>query len=1045
MNQIQAWEFQFLGWPPWLVLLLFTAGSWGLWRFSASEWRERTVWLRVCAWALRCIALGLVLAMLAEPIISQQYKQTIKAQLTVVLDDSASMHHNDASMHPTARFDEMQALKLLADDQRSHVARDCYNLLLDIRELLKHSSKQQQHELALRLFDYGKRLKHMYSALLGHPFIADRIEAIYTLCFIHVDHVEDEGMEHEQIKKLLNLIDSGLLQALAGVQRHADAALAAGAGGSAVLAEQMQQWQQMSRIDRSRRFVTQRLQPELGSHVNLRTVALHTPQQQFTDSEQNDIQMHSDFYACLDALNRQLGGEQQHQVLLISDGMHNGERDPSSVARALGARGIPIHSLCIGDADQPRDAVITEISGPSELYRADDIPITVRYRITGYPGQHWDMVLTINGNEYGRRSVSGNGLLQESHFNVSGLPATRLNIVAELKPQLDISSAANQQQAWLEDIWLSQKNTTLNTFFEQETLIPSDSSRPVKQQHIEHNRQDFFIRRLRAYLLAPEDGWYQFAISADDEGMLLLSTDHQPQHRSLIAYCERAVKERQWQHTPTQTSQRVYLQKGAAYYLEVRQRDQQHFDHIGIGWKTPGEQSFKTIPDKQLVPYNDPAIAGHLEHRSEHNKENNRQEHIIIAHSDPLRILLIDQYPRWETRLISSVLASDTGVQLEAHYAGLQQQHQGRDVFENLERFDALFLGDVSTSMLSNEIQDRIAATVREHGLLLLVIAGRNSMPHGFALGPLADILPVSVNATQVKQQQRWQLQASSNDPLTALDSSQWQWSALPPMRWINGHVAVREQATRHLIAESLSGLQLIYCCSQHIGAGRVIYFNADESWRWRQKIGKNEHRKWWRHVMQWGLQSRLHGSDARLRVAISQRQADHAKQILVHARCFAQSRNLNDSLIVTLEQVGTSNEHWQLAMPPAGEQSQTSICLGDHLSLAPGQYRVSVRSKALPKLLEQREFWIRPRHQTELNRLGTDRHFLKRLAGISDGIAVNLANSQDLIDHLNNTLQQREQTRVTILHVWRSWYILLLVITLLSAEWLLRKRVGLP
>ncbi len=1043
-----TWELQFLGWPAWTLILLWIIGAYGLWKGLAPEWQQRGIWLRLSAWFLRALSLALLLAMLGQPVVSQREVILMKPQLTVVIDQSSSMAHQDPSMHPTYQFDELQALGLLAEDQRNHIAKQCSNKLLEIRSFLKNAVKKPKHKnTANQLYDFAKDLRGMLTSLIGHQYIAERTQEICNLLISNADlTIKKNKIDEKQYKRLIRKIDIPLIQALAGIQQHADAALAAGAGGSETLKTALAEWRTLNRSQRAQMFVTNKFEPVFQTTSDLHIVPLHAPHQSIaTESHASAQSLLSDFYNCFDNLNRQLGGDQQHHVLLLSDGIHNGDKDPLSIARALGARGIPIHSLCIGDLDQPRDAVLLDIVGPSEMYRTDDIPITIRYRISGYPGQQWDVILFINGKEYAREITVGTGLVQEHYFTVSDLPATRLKVEAQIKAHIDVSKIKKNTHSYYEELWQGVKDTSLFSFFDQKQKPLPNNQRNLLAAELQRNRQDHFIRRLRSYIIAPEAGWYQFAISGDDQGMLWLSTDHNAQHKSLIAYFEEPTKERKWDQLASQQSQPIFLSKDQVYYLEATHLEKDHFDHLDIAWKPSNGDTFKPIPDEQLIPFGDDLIANHLSHREEHNTDNNHKEHIIIAHSDPLRILLVDQYPRWETRLIGNLLSSDEGIQLERFFPGLHQQSQADHIFNNLEQYDALILGDISASLLSNEIQDRIANTIREHGLLLIVIAGRSAMPHGFALGPLADVLPVTVNATPITDHHQWQLAPLADDPLSNLDNQQWQWSHLPALAWVNGHVTAKPQAVTHIMSQSKDGIQAPYCCSQHVGAGRIIYFGSDESWRWRERIGKSAHRKWWRHVIQWGLQSRLHGTDPRLRVAISQRQADNAKNILIHARCFDQGKNFNDSLSLILEQLDGAQQRWQIKLPGSAEQSQSSICLGDHVNLQAGHYRCSIRSRALPVLVEQREFWIRAPNHTELNDLGTDKAFLDRLSQISQGKSFLFEDSNQLIDYIESHLETRTQHQTHTLHVWRSWYIFLAVLLLLSTEWWLRKRVGLP
>ena len=1038
-----AWKLQWLGWSPWLVgFLVIICGVFVYLQYK-KDYQKHRWWIRFTGSSLRMLALLIIGVMLAGPIVTQQRTQNIQPQLTVVLDDSASMYHHDHSMHPSYRFDEIQALDLLGAEQRPRIARSCSQTLQELRKQLLTSINQSRSILSQNNTDTVlSQLQNMHTFFLGQEHISKRLHRIIHMLKQQSQQLSDKQQPNiDDLKRLLNLIDWQLIAALEGLQQQADAALASGADGAASIKQALEEWKNKLRFERAQQFVHSVIQNKLGSDINYNIVSLADPNAVLHVSQTQEAKPHSDFSNCLDVLNRQLVGEQQHSILLLTDGNNNGNKDPSALARSLGARGIPINALLVGDLDEPRDAAIIDLHAPSEMYRADDIPISVRYRIANYPGLEWDLIISINGSEYTRHTVVGTGHEQESSFIISGFPAARLKIEAELKPRPNVQKLQAHTKSWHEDLWLDlQQELSMEDFFQQDPLPPADSNKFINNNEMLHNRHEQFLRRLRSYVTAPKDGWYQFHLSGDDQAYAWLSTDHRPQHKNLIAYLKKPSKRKSWKEQATQNSSFVYLRKDQVYYLEILQREYTHFDHVDIAWTLPNTKKPLLIDDKYLVAYGDSQVAKQLTFRPEQNTENNRREHIIIAHSDPLHLYIIDQYPRWESRLIGTLLQHDEGINIQQHYVGLKNIND-KDITQ-LTQQDVIIIGDVSTSFLNNDLQEHIAEAVRQHGALLIVIAGRHHMPHSFALGPLADILPVQVNASQVDQQQQWRLLSKQNDPLNQSSAINWQWQALPALNWINTQATIKEQARNHIQAQTADGPAVTYCSSVAVGAGRVIYFASDESWRWRQHIGKLAHRKWWRHVLQWGLQSRLHGSDPRLRVAISKRLAHHADEIIVHARFQSEQQQALPQL--ELHQLDGEQEQWNFTMP-SSQHEQCSLNLGQVVDLQPGHYRCSIRHPHVNHLLETREFWIRPQQFAELNDLGTDFDYLNRLCQISGGEAYTFADTDKLFSHLQQRLEPRTKQYAEVFHLWRSWILFGALSALLFCEWFMRKQVGLP
>ena len=761
------WKLQWLGWSPWLVGALVLVCIIIIWKSYRFDFQKHHWWLGFLASTLRSVAVIVIGIMLAGPIITQQQTHSIAPQLSVIIDDSASMFHHDYSMHPSYRFNEIQAIGLLGEQQRPRVAQNCAQALQQLRQQLSTALNQDLKTLNAKDLDrQASHLQDMHTFFLGQEYISKRIHRVIHLIKQLSQQIADhKSINNQSIQDIFQHLDWQLIAAIDGLQQHGDAALAAGADADQQIKNALEKWKTLQRIDRAKLFIENTLRPTLSTDVDISYVSLQEPNKRLDLGQDIPVQSSSNFAQCLDGLNRQLIGKQQHSILLLSDGNHNGDKDPFALARSLGARDIPINALLIGDIDQPRDAAIIDLHGPSEIYRADDIPISVRYQIANYPGQEWDLILSINGSEYARQTVIGNNHQQESTFIISGFPATRLKIEAELKHRPNVQQVQTKTKSWQEDLWFDiDKDLDIAAFIQQERVPQAQTQHFINNQELLHNRYDHYLRRLRSYLTAPEDGWYQFHISGDDQAYLWLSTDHRPQHKNLIAYIKQASKRKSWSEQSTQQSSFIYLRKNQVYYLEIVHRDYSHFDHLDIAWTKPGNKKLEIIGDQSLVAFGDRHVAKQLTFLPELNTENNRREHLIIAHSDPLRLFIIDQYPRWESRLIATLLQHDDGIQIQQHYLGLNKLSD--EDMAVLEQQDVIILGDVSASFLNNTVQERIAAAVRDHGALLIVIAGRQNMPQSFALGPLADILPVQVNASQVAQQQTWSLDCEDFDPL---------------------------------------------------------------------------------------------------------------------------------------------------------------------------------------------------------------------------------------------------------------------------------------
>ena len=74
-------------------------------------------------------------------------------------------------------------------------------------------------------------------------------------------------------------------------------------------------------------------------------------------------------------------------VILVSDGQSNAGLDPVEVAANYGLRGVPVHTIGVGDPEPPRNAWIIGPPGPKEALREEQVAFDVTLRAEGLAGE----------------------------------------------------------------------------------------------------------------------------------------------------------------------------------------------------------------------------------------------------------------------------------------------------------------------------------------------------------------------------------------------------------------------------------------------------------------------------------------------------------------------------------------------------------------------------------------------------------------------------------------------------------------------------------
>lgn len=114
------------------------------------------------------------------------------------------------------------------------------------------------------------------------------------------------------------------------------------------------------------------------------------------------------------------------------------------------------------------------------------------------------------------------------------------------------------------------------------------------------NIADNYGQRLHGYIKPPVTGNYTFWIASDDNGHLLLSTDHRPENAVKIAEVVDWTNPRQWNKYPGQQSQEIFLAEGHYYYISALMKEGIGNDNLAVRWQLPGGTIESPIPASRV-------------------------------------------------------------------------------------------------------------------------------------------------------------------------------------------------------------------------------------------------------------------------------------------------------------------------------------------------------------------------------------------------------------------------------------------------------------
>jgi hypothetical protein len=855
-------------------------------------------------------------------------------------------------------------------------------------------------------------------------------------------------------------------QAHAAAQAEADTRLLAGAAPDSPVARGLRQWRALNRFDRAAALARTALLPALTNRSRLQVFGF--------DQQLNALDLTAppralpgkltDPEAALTELARRWSQENVGGVVVLSDGRQTAGRDPSSIVRALRARGAVVSAIAVGDTNQPPDAVVAQVLGSSEVYLQEFITLDVKFRISGDPQGEWDLVLKQDGKEVDRHRVRGEGPWQYEHFEVPAKQPGVSIFQARLLRRGGRDGAdrpVRPSGAITRELWRGMAGSRVEDLIAAGVFNrPPDQAERLTSLASRPNVGDEYGSRIRGYVFPPVTGPYIFWLASDDAAQLWLGPGAGPDERTLIATVAGSTPRMNWEATPGQRSPPITLRANQAYYLEVLHKEGTGEDHVAVGWQLPDGAQERPIPAHRLAPWPEAGPAHPAPAFEEATPANNQAEFTVAVNQDPIRVYLADATPRWETRYLAALFERDRRVRLERHYHSVMSAQRDSALLPRTQqewnKQDLVILGDLDSSLLPPAQQQYAVDFVAKRGGFLVCVGGPRGMPRSFSLGLLANVLPVKAVTQTLRDTAPVALSltdAGRDHPITLVLKdpalNQRLWPALPPLQWIASSVAPKPGAT--VLLEAQNPLRTPVVAVQRYGAGRVLWLGTGESWRWRDRLGDRVHQTFWLQALHWGLGARLRGKDPRLQVSL-----DHSLLAPGDTAELRGRATLADGTPVTTPlQVRLEPADAQSAAVPGSARVFEMKAVADSADiwqqslrdLPEGHWRATVTSShpQLAGLSETREVLVRPAQGQEALDLSADPAALGRLADAGGQPAVGFEKAGEIAQALAVKLTPRWREQLETYSLWDNYAALVLIVALLSIDWVWRKRIGLP
>jgi hypothetical protein len=439
-----------------------------------------------------------------------------------------------------------------------------------------------------------------------------------------------------------------------------------------------------------------------------------------------------------------------------------------------------------------------------------------------------------------------------------------------------------------------------------------------------------------------------------------------------------------------------------------------------------------------------------------------------------VRVLLADSVARWEYRYLNQLFRRDQHVEFDEllfyprlHGSGrLANRPAFPSDLEAWAGYDVVILGDISPRQLSPESQQALVEFVRTRGGNLLLVAGQNSMPGEFQNLPLMELLPVEA-ANDVVPQQGYLLQLTDEgryqSALMVADSaeeSRRAWQQVYerfPVYGLSSYCRPKDTARTLIEAvgdatgEVTGGggkVEHAFLSWHRVGAGRVAYLAAPETWRLRYRLGDRMHHRFWGQFLRWITAAGSGAGSDVVRLQTDRTRYADGEPVEVTVWLKDPSGRAVEGEVVQVEARSFSDEAKSVELTP--DSAVPGRYFGTMEDLVAGAYQLSVRGKAVDELLKQSEnsngvkatITVTASDSIEMLNTQCNRALLEQVAQMTGGQVIPPTALREVFELVSFTPEVRETIERTPL--WNRWSNLLIVLGCLFTEWVVRKAKGL-
>ena len=439
---------------------------------------------------------------------------------------------------------------------------------------------------------------------------------------------------------------------------------------------------------------------------------------------------------------------------------------------------------------------------------------------------------------------------------------------------------------------------------------------------------------------------------------------------------------------------------------------------------------------------------------------NNRISRTVRVVNEKVNVLYVEGNARWEYRYLRAILKRDPRINA-TFISSNAGPEVARNSPEHIERFpneredafqyDLVILGDVDASFFTDEELTLLEELIRDRGASLLMLCGPMHSPGSYAGTSVETMLPVRFDSSS-----DWEKIAETVYPVLTPEGrsslvmtleneaelNDRVWSRMAPMDQLPPLLSAKSGATvLAVLSDSTSrgqGYPLV--AWQRYGTGKCMSIASDRLWRLRYRTGDKYHWRVWSQCIQFMTLSRLMGEHKRIRLETDRSTYPVAGQCRLYAHVMDESfepvvQSVFEAYVSNLED-GQAKQ--LVSLRP--DKSQPGLYEGYFSPPEKGRYRVEANEE-YSKTSNTTEFQV-TEIRKELIETDMSLSYLRRIAELTGGAILEPKELPELSSLVNDRLITTELRSERPL--WDNGIVAFLLVALLGAEWILRRRYDL-